>query len=320
MGMRFMRFPGGRAKALTFSYDDGVHPDRRLIDIFNKYGMKGTFNICSGRFASEGTVYPPEAISGALPKSEAYALFASSPHEVAIHGYTHQYMTNLPTSQRVSEILDDRKNLEEMFGRRITGGAYPYGNYNDDVVEALRLCGIKYCRTTVSTESFVIPTDWLRLPATCHHANPRLMELADEFISLGIDRQPRLFYVWGHSYEFNQKQNWNVIEEFCEKMSGNDDIWYATNIEIYDYIEAYNRLECFADGKKVYNPTLYELWVYQDGVTYKIPAGATIEIVNKLIVSEDRKTIENPSDMTVWFHYNKKNYEIPAGKTVYIEE
>lgn len=278
MGMRFMRFPGGRAKALTFSYDDGVHPDRRLIEIFDKYGMKGTFNINAGLFAPEGTVYPPDAVSGRLPKSEAYALYADSPHEVAIHGYTHQYMTNLPTSQMVSEILDDRKNLEEMFGRRITGGAYPYGNYNDDVVEALRLCGIKYCRTTVSTESFAIPTDWLRLPATCHHANPRLMKLADEFISLGIDRQPRLFYVWGHSYEFNQKQNWNVIEDFCEKMSDNEEIWYATNIEIYDYIEAYNRLEYFADGKKVYNPTLYELWVYQDGVIYKIPSGETVSI------------------------------------------
>ena len=278
MGMRFMRFPGGRAKALTFSYDDGVHPDRRLIDIFNKYGMKGTFNICSGRFASEGTVYPPEAISGALPKSEAYALYASSPHEVAIHGYTHQYMTNLPTSQMVSEILDDRKNLEEMFGRRITGGAYPYGNYNDDVVEALRLCGIKYCRTTISTEQFNIPTDWLRLPATCHHKNPRLMELADEFLEYHINRRAMLFYVWGHSYEFNQNQNWNVIEDFCEKMSDNEEIWYATNIEIYDYIEDYNRLEYFADGKKVYNPTLYELWVYQDGVIYKIPSGETVSI------------------------------------------
>ena len=319
MGMRFMRFPGGKAKALTFSYDDGVHPDRRLIEIFDKYGMKGTFNIDAGLFAPEGTVYPPDSINGRLTESEAYALYANSPHEVAIHGYTHQYMTEISTSQMVAEIIDDRKALEKLFGKRITGGAYPFGNYNDDVVESLRLCGIKYCRTTITTEGFGIPKDWLRLPATCHHRNPRLMELADEFLEHSVDRQSRLFYVWGHSYEFNQQKNWNVIEEFCEKMSGKDEIWYATNIEIYEYIEAYNRLEYYADGKKVYNPTLYELWVYQDGVTYKIPSGATVEIVDKLIVSSDRKTIQNPSDMTVWFHYNKKHHEIPAGKTVHIE-
>ena len=316
MGIRFMRFPGGKAKALTFSYDDGVHPDRKLISIFDRYKMKCTFNINAGLFAPEGTVYPPNSVSGRLPKSEVYDLYANTPHEVAIHGYTHQYMEQLPTSQLVSEIIEDRIALEEMFGRRITGGAYPFGTFNDDVVEALRLCGIKYCRTVISTEDFAIPNDWLRLPATCHHKNPRLMELADLFLEHGIDRQPRLFYVWGHSYEFNMVQNWEVIENFCEKMAGKEEIWYATNIEIYDYIEAYKRLEYYADGKKVYNPTLVELWIYQDGVTYKIPSGATVELVDKLIVSDDGRKIENPTDTTVWFHYNKKNYEIPAGNTV----
>ena len=36
-------FPGGKAKALTMSYDDGKVQDRRLIDIFNKYGIKGSY-------------------------------------------------------------------------------------------------------------------------------------------------------------------------------------------------------------------------------------------------------------------------------------
>ena len=31
-----MRFPGGKAKALTFSYDDGIEQDIRLIEIFKK--------------------------------------------------------------------------------------------------------------------------------------------------------------------------------------------------------------------------------------------------------------------------------------------
>ncbi|MBQ8807865.1 MAG: polysaccharide deacetylase family protein, partial [Clostridia bacterium] len=240
MSMRFMRFPGGKAKALTFSYDDGVFSDKRLISIFDKNGIKGTFNINAGLFAPEGTVYPEDAIRGRMTRSQAYQLYKNSPHEVAIHGYTHPHLENIPTSQAVLEIITDRKALEEMFGERITGGAYPFGTYNDNIVEALRLCGIKYCRTIVSTENFDIPSDWLRLPATCHHDNPRLMELAGNFSSLPVNRQPKLFYVWGHSYEFNQKQNWNVIENFCEKMAHNDTIWYATNIEIYDYIEAYN--------------------------------------------------------------------------------
>ena len=35
----------GMKKALTFSYDDGVTQDIRLIEIFNKYNLKATFNL-----------------------------------------------------------------------------------------------------------------------------------------------------------------------------------------------------------------------------------------------------------------------------------
>ena len=37
----------GKFKAVTFSFDDGVSQDKRLIDLFDKYGLKGTFNLNS---------------------------------------------------------------------------------------------------------------------------------------------------------------------------------------------------------------------------------------------------------------------------------
>ena len=45
---RFILFPGFKRKALTFSYDDGVRQDKRLVKLFLQHGLKGTFNICSG--------------------------------------------------------------------------------------------------------------------------------------------------------------------------------------------------------------------------------------------------------------------------------
>ncbi|MDE6674151.1 MAG: polysaccharide deacetylase, partial [Acetatifactor sp.] len=44
----YQSFPGGRAKALTMSYDDGKLSDVRLLEIFNRYGIKGTFNLNYG--------------------------------------------------------------------------------------------------------------------------------------------------------------------------------------------------------------------------------------------------------------------------------
>ncbi|MBO5927001.1 MAG: hypothetical protein J6Q38_05550 [Clostridia bacterium] len=79
--------------------------------------------------------------------------------------------------------------------------AYAYGLYDDKCVQILKDCGIKYARTTVSTEKFDIPLDWLRMPTTCHHQNPKLFEILNSFLAPGEEnyyaRYPRLFYLWG---------------------------------------------------------------------------------------------------------------------------
>ncbi len=278
MAIRHMCFKDGKEKAVTFSYDDAVQSDARFIKILDKNGLKGTFNVNAGMFAPEGTVYPEGQAACRMTRNEAYELYKNSEHEVALHGYDHHFLTHLPTSHMIDEILSERKILEEMFETRIVGGAYAFGDYDDTAVDVLRLCGVKYFRTTESTGNFAIPKDWLRLKPTCHHNAPNLMELADTFLNISTRYGPKLFYVWGHTYEFNQHNNWEVFEEFAEKIGGKEDIWYATNIEIYDYIKAYDSLEFYADGKTVYNPTLVDVWMVIEGAKYKIPSGETVKI------------------------------------------
>ena len=276
MAYVFMRFPGGKAKALTLSYDDGVEQDIRLIEIMKKHGLKGTFNINSGLYAPEGKVYPEGTIHRRMSKSAALELYKNSGMEVALHSLTHPFLEQLPVNLCTQEVLQDRINLENDYGVIVRGMAYPFGTYSDDVAATLKQCGIVYSRTTVSTEKFTIPTDWLRLPATCHHKNPRLMELAHNFVDNEAKRTPLLFYLWGHSYEFEQFDNWHVIEEFAEYMGGRDDIWYATNIEIYDYIAAYNQLIFSMDRKKVYNPTCTKLYLEMGGNLVCAEPGETV--------------------------------------------
>ena len=276
MAKIFMRFPGGKVKALTLSYDDGVEQDIRLIDIMKEHGLKGTFNINSGLYAPEGTVYPEGKIHRRMTREAALELYKDSGMEVAVHGLTHPFLEQLPINLCTQEVLQDRINLERDFGGLVRGMAYPYGTTSDDVVASLKQCGIVYSRTTVSTEKFSIPTDWLRLPATCHHNNPRLMELAENFVTNEKNQGPLLFYLWGHSYEFEKNDNWNVIEEFAEYMGGREDIWYATNIEIYDYIAAYNQLLFSMDGKTVYNPSCVKLYFEMNGKLFCAKPGVNI--------------------------------------------
>ena len=275
---RKTRFPGFKRKALTLSYDDGVQQDIRLIEIMRKHGIKGTFNINTGLFAPEGTVYPQGQIHRRMTKKEAYDLYLSNGMEVAVHAYYHPCLEVLTPQEVTEEVLNDRIDIEKTTGRITRGMAYPYGSTNQKVVDCLKACGILYARTVHSTNNFQIAEDWLRLPATCHHNNPNLMQLAQQFVSYVVKNEPGIFYLWGHSYEFEINNNWHVIEEFCEFMGNREEIWYATNIEIFEYLEAYKQLKTSADGNLLYNPTNVELFFEIGGQNYKIAPGETLNI------------------------------------------
>ena len=275
----FMRFPNGKKKALTLSYDDQTCQDERLIALMKEYGLKGTFNIGSGCYAEEGTVYEKGQYHRRMTKKQAIALYKDSGMEIAVHGVTHPFLEQLPVSMCTHDIYQDRVNLEEEYGQIIRGMAYPYGRYNDTVVQVLKNCGIVYARTIESTGKFDIPTDWHRWKATCHHADPRLMELAKKFIEKERKEAPALFYLWGHTFEFERDNNWEIIEEFIPYIGNREDIWYATNIEIYDYVHAYQQLRYSADGTKVYNPTVYDVYFEKDKQIYCVKPNET-KIIN----------------------------------------
>jgi hypothetical protein len=275
---RKMRFPDFKAKALTLSYDDAVEQDIRLIEIMKKNGIKGTFNINTGLFAPKGTVYPQGQVHRRMTKEQAYKLYEENGMEVAVHAYYHPHLEALSEAEITYEVLQDKIDIEKTTGRIIRGMAYPYGSYDQRVVDCLKACGILYARTVRSTNNFTISDDWLRLPATCHHNNPELMKLAKNFVEAVVPTEPLLFYLWGHSYEFEGNNNWHVIEEFCEFMANREEIWYATNIEIFEYIEAYKKLVVSADGTMIYNPTSVTIYFSLLGKNYKVEPGEKVTV------------------------------------------
>ncbi len=280
MNQAYIRFPHFKSKALTMSYDDGVRQDKRLISIMKKYGLKGTFNINSGYFSED---YDGKTEKGRMTAAEALEIYTSEDIEVANHGYKHLSLSRVDRAMAVNDVVTDRKMLEKMFGKIVDGMAYANGDYDDESVEMLRECGIKYARTTISTGRFDLPSDWLRLPATCHHNDPRLMELAKQFVEKDEHpywwaNQAQLFYLWGHSFEFDDNDNWSVIEEFAEYMGGREDIWYATNGEIHAYLQVCDRLEFSIDGNVVYNPSSADAYLDLFGQKIIVPAGETVRI------------------------------------------
>ncbi len=273
MNNDFMLFPNFAKKALTFSYDDGVKEDRQFIALLNKYGLKGTFNLNSGLMleGNDENKIKPEEIA---------TLYEG--HEVAVHTVHHPFLEKMPESVITTEVLDDRRNLEKFVNYPVRGMAYPFGTYDERVINVLKACGIKYSRTTEAHHNFILPTNWLKMPSTCHHADQRLFELGDKFVKSEPKKESRftthawLFYVWGHTYEFRTEEDWTRIEEFFKLVSNKADVWYATNIEIYDYIEAYRALEYSVDLTRVYNPSAVDVYLIHEEKEYKIPSGKTV--------------------------------------------
>ncbi len=259
--------PGGKHKVLTMSYDDGRTFDRKLVAIFNKYGIKGTFHLNSGLIDGEyGERIQPE---------EMRELYKG--HEISSHTMYHPTIERCPIDQVVQQIIEDRKILEKAAGYPVRGMSYPNGSYNSDIVKMLPACGIEYCRVVGSTDDFAFPENYLLWKSTCHH-NHNLMENAKRFAELNKKQYLYMMYVWGHSYEFDRDNNWDHIEKFCEYMGGRDDIWYATNIEIVDYMNAAKNLKFTAAGDVVYNPSAIAVWISVDGVIHKIEGGQTVNI------------------------------------------
>lgn len=219
-------------KYLTLSFDDGTIQDVRLIELLNKYGLKSTFNLNSGLFGTKHRIIHDniDVDHTEITSDMVHDLYAG--HEVAVHTLTHPRLDMCDRDKIIHEVGGDKTALEKLCGYTIIGMAYPGGPfYNDFVIETIKQnTGIVYARAVASHHTFAFPRDLMIWQPTCHQNDPALPELADSFIDAETDENS-LFYLWGHSFEFDKYKSWDTFETFCEKIAGRSDINYVTNAE-----------------------------------------------------------------------------------------
>lgn len=257
-------YPGGRRRIVTFSYDDGPEQDARLIELFNRYGVKGTFHLNGKHFLG-------------LSRAKWQAIRTRyEGHEIACHTLQHGWLERMPEISAVKEVVRDRQILEDIAQRPVVGMSYPNGSFSETAIQVLHACGIVYSRTTNSTRKMALPQDFLSWNPTCHHRDA--LVLCQRFLDdLDSYWTGPLFYIWGHSHEFRTEEDWVHIESVVRSLSGNEKIWYATNLEIFDYMSAQRQLRVSADETILQNPTATDVWVEKDrSQILHVPAGRTI--------------------------------------------
>lgn len=225
-----------KLKAITFSYDDGVTQDIRLIELLNKYGLKCTFNLNSELLGKKGMlIREGQRIAHyKLHPEDVKAVYEG--HEVAVHTLTHPNLTQLTDADVIYQVEKDRLNLSELTGYEVVGMAYPCGGVNNDDRTAKIIrenTGVKYCRTITCNNSFNPQNDLFRFnPSAFHLDFDILMRLGQQFIDLDA-KTPQIFYIWGHAYEMDYCPDyWIRLEEFFKLISNKSDIFYGTNKEV----------------------------------------------------------------------------------------
>ena len=289
----FMRFPGGRAKAVTFSFDDGVVQDAWLVQKLQKYYLKGTFNINAGLCTYDpvdcerldASFFPDKSIQRRLTRRELCRVFDGSGMEIAAHGYTHAQLNKIDPAAAMWEVCRDRAELEALTGAPVRGFAYPQGAGDDRSAELLCRCGFLYGRLAQSSHSFDVPKNPYLFQPTCHFLEKSAPDLARDFLERNVtagvwqrDTEPMLLYLWGHGYEMRGEGDFAQTEALLQRLSGHEDVWYPTNLELFSYMRAFDALVYGIDRTFAQNMSCMPVWVYANGKITKIDPGAVVSL------------------------------------------
>lgn len=226
----------GKKKAVTFSFDDGVSQDIRLIELLDKYGLKCTFNLNSGFLGLDGTLdrNGHTVRHDKIARDKIKDVYKN--HEIAVHTVMHPFLPSLNEQEIINQVENDRLALGEICGYEVISMAYPCGGENNDdrVAEIIKSnTGVRFARGLESTYSFDLQDNLLRFKPTVYYIEDCLDTVVDQFLSLDRD-EPALLYIWGHSYEMDAEYiSWEKFEEVLKRLSGHDDIFYGTNREIF---------------------------------------------------------------------------------------
>lgn len=287
----FIRYPQGRYKALTFSFDDGSVEDMWLAELLSSHGMKGTFNLNTGFLpdredfdfeALPEDIFCIKSICHRMTERQIRSTFADSEMELSTHGYSHAMLPLLEDDALIYEVMRDRILLEDIMGVTVRGHAYAQGVYDGRTKELLEKAGIVYARTCNFTHGFGLPRDFMEWDPSCHYTEEGLV---DSFLELkpdsciwsdGVDA--KLFCIFAHSYELSNNNTFGLMERIVERLAGKEDIWYCTNMEYYRYTMAFRRLDFDLARTRVYNPSAIPVWIFVNGKTVEIGAGETVAI------------------------------------------
>ena len=261
-------YPEGRRKAFNISYDDGVIQDIRFVELLNRYGLKGTFNLNYGMMRS-GFTWEHECgmTVRRIPEDQVMTVYQG--HEIASHSYSHPYFDNAAETEILKELGSDKFFLERLFGREVAGYATPFYYYSDLMADCVRHCGFEYARISEESNDYYVPQDFYRWRGSKFHWDEDLTDFIRGFLE--THQELALCQLVGHSYDLDVMNLWDTMEQICRWVSENSDVWAATHLELVRYLRSMSLAR--VENGKIINESNTAHWFEVDGGVLKLMSG-----------------------------------------------
>ena len=215
---------------LVQCWDDGPTDDIRLIEILRAHGAKGTFNLnmaiykeersFGGRFREVKDVYK-------LSRGELLDVYQG--FLVGNHTISHPHLTQVPAAEAAKNIQEGRDALEQHFGYPVTGFAYPYGDFDEDVMKLVAEVGQIYARTCVNVANCYPPANPMAFHPNCHFLAPDFWE---RFEASKAANDP-VFYFWGHSFEIMDEAGWAEFDAQIARLTADPETEWVDLPELF---------------------------------------------------------------------------------------
>ena len=203
-------------KLFVFAVDDGTVFDKKVIAIFNKYGIKATFNLNSGL---QDFVWNKNWLEvRRLNLVENKSVYDG--HEVASHSLTHPFLTSLSDEEVYKEVKEDIDNLKNIFQREIKTFSFPFDGYDERTINIVKSLGITHIILPSIDDSFRYPVDTYHIKVTSWNIDDALNKIK-RFIE---EKQAEIFIYLSHSYDYEYGNCYDKLEELCKVVSENKDI------------------------------------------------------------------------------------------------
>ena len=217
----------------TCSIDDGHPTDLRMAELLKRHGIAATFYI------------PVRNREGFAVLSTTQLRELDREFEIGSHTLDHCFLKALPAHEAHEQIVEGKKQLEDMVGHKVDGFCYPGGKFGERDAQMVRSAGFRYARTTANLH-LSAGGDAFRMPTTCQfYPHPRAVYLRNyarqgawrersELLRLAMAHENwsmrihamfehavqsgGVFHLWMHTRDIDELDAWDLLSDFLARV------------------------------------------------------------------------------------------------------